>query len=123
MKKRSDGRSVHSFIFTKWGVWILFPKVEKMGNREYKNEYNNYKNNNKINEFRRKTEPFKQSHQSKPLKDVREDIYKYIDTVNDLFKKYITIRLYPWDDIERDYGSLNGTELEGLVYFEGQELE
>lgn len=123
MKKRSDGRSLHSFIFTKWGVWILFPKVEKINDREYKNQYNNYKNNNTINDFRRNTEEFKRSHLSKTLKDVRDDICKYIETVNKLFEKYITIRLYPWDDIERDYGSFNGTELEGLVYFEGQGSE
>jgi len=115
MKKRSDGRSLHSFIFTKWGVWILFPKAEKMGNREYKNQYNNYKNNNKINDFRRNTEPYKRSHLSKPLVEVKEDISNYIETVNNFFEKYITIRLYPWEDIERDYGSLKEP---GLVYFE-----
>ena len=120
MKKRSDNRNLHSFIFTKWGIWILFPKEEKFESRDYDKEYNKYKNDQTIKNFRRNTEIFKRSHLSKSHQEVRQDISKYIETVNELFKKYITIHLYPWDDIERDYGSLNGTELEGLVYFEGQ---
>lgn len=119
MKKRSDGRSLHSFIFTKWGLWILFPKVEKMGNSNYNNSAKTAYNLH-TNKFRINTEVYKRSHLSKTYEDVREDISNYIETVNKLFEKYITIRLYPWEDIERDYGSLNETELEGLVYFEGQ---
>jgi hypothetical protein len=115
MKKRSDGRRLQSFIFTKWGVWTLFPTDEKIDNYN-KNKYENRYNSSKtINEFRRKTEPFKRSHQSKPLGEVREDICKYVDTVNKLFEKYIVIRLYTWEDIERDYGYLKEP---GLVCFE-----
>ena len=115
MKKRSDGRRLKSFIFTKWGVWTLFPKDKKMGNSNDwdKTAYNRY-----TNEFRISTEPSKRSHLSKPFKEVREDICEYIDTVNKLFEKYIVIRLYTWEDIETDYKTLNGTELEGFVCFE-----
>ena len=117
MKKRSDNRNLHSFIFTKWGLWILFPK-EKIDNYDkYKNRYNS---SNTIKKFRRNTEPYKRSHLSKPLVEVKEDISKYIETVNKLFEKYITIRLYPWEDIEKYYGSLKEPGLEGFVYFEGQ---
>jgi hypothetical protein len=112
MKKRSDGRSIRSFIFTKWGLWILFPKDKKMDNyKKYKIRYNS---SQKINDFRIKTEEFKRSHLSKTLEDVREDISQYIDTVNELFKNYITIRLYPWEDIEKDYKEVDGLV---LVYF------
>lgn len=118
MKKRSDNRNLHSFIFTKWGLWILFPKNEKFEDRNYDKYKNRYNSSNTINNFRRNTEPYKRSHLSKPLEQVKEDISKYIETVNKLFEKYITIRLYPWEDIERDYGSLNEKELEEFVYFE-----
>ena len=118
MKRRSDGRSVSSFIFTKWGVWTLFPTDNKIEIKNIKFYEDKYNDNQNIRIFRRDTEVFKRSHQSKDVGDVAEYIWSYVEEVNKLFKKYIVIHLYTWEDIEKDYGKMKDTPFAEMVYFE-----